>query len=97
MVQNTHTSEVVLNSAIEEQKKMQSEIAPATSGKKAMAKAKEVTSVFSQGMSALRERGERLEKLDNKTAQLQSDASNYAQTAKQLKEKNQKKSKFFGL
>ena len=52
---------------------------------------------MAQGLSAMRERGERLEKLDNKTAQLQSDAQDYASLAKQMKEKNKKKAAFFGM
>lgn len=62
-----------------------------------MAKAKEATGAMSDAMSALRERGERLEKLANKTALLHSDASNYAEMAKQMKEKNKKKANFFGI
>ena len=76
----------------------QGKITPKTSGNKTIAQAtRGVTSVLSQGMSALRERGEKLEKLDNKTAQLHNDAAKYAEMAKQLKEKNQKKSKFLGF
>ena len=73
----------------------QGKITPKTSGNKTIAQAtRGVTSVLSQGMAALWERGE---KLDNKTAQLHNDAAKYAEMAKQLKEKNQKKSKFLGF
>jgi ABC-type transporter Mla subunit MlaD len=58
--------------------------------------AKTATGAISQAMSAMKERGERLEKLDNTTASLQNEATNYADMAKQLKEKTKKKS-LFGL
>jgi hypothetical protein len=48
-------------------------------------------------MSALRERGERLERVGNNTTNLYMDASDYAQLAKQMKEKSKTKTKFFGL
>jgi ABC-type transporter Mla subunit MlaD len=57
---------------------------------------KTATGAISQAMSAMKERGERLEKLDNTTASLQNEATNYADMAKQLKEKTKKKS-LFGL
>lgn len=55
-------------------------------------------SAMSEAMSTLRERGEKLERLDNKTAELHSEASNYAEMARKMKEKNRKKStNMFGL
>lgn len=90
------TAEVLFKSALEEQEKMRSEKSP-TSGAKTVAKAKQAAGAMSHAMSALRERGERLERLDDKTAQLQSDASNYADMAKKMKEKNKKKANRFGM
>ena len=52
---------------------------------------------MAQGMSALRERGERLEKLDNTTSNLNNEAANYADMARQLKEKNKEKAGFLGM
>lgn len=94
-----HSSEVLFKSAIEEQNELKSgqSQSPKTSGKKMMAKAKKATGAMSDAMSALRERGEKIENLDNKTAQLHSEASNYAEMAKQMKEKNKKKATFFGV
>lgn len=91
-----HTSDVLFKSAVEEQK-MLKEQTPKSKGKKTMAKAKEAAGAMSQAMSALRERGDKIERLDNKTAQLQSDAQNYAEMAKQMKERNKKKAGMFGL
>ena len=92
----TNTAEPLFKEAIEEQKRIKSETASA-SAKKTIAKAKDAAGAMAQGLSAMRERGERLEKLDNKTAQLQSDAQDYASLAKQMKEKNKKKAAFFGM
>lgn len=92
-----HSSEVLFKSALEEQKKLRSEQAPKTSTEKTVAKAKGATGAMSQAFSALKERGDRIERLDNKTGQLQSDAANYAGMAKQMKEKNKKKAGFFGV
>eukprot|EP00804_Cyclotella_cryptica_P001785 CCRYP_018588-RB/>CCRYP_018588-RB protein AED:0.29 eAED:0.29 QI:100/1/1/1/0.8/0.66/6/1051/628 len=58
--------------------------------------AKKTTSVMSDATSAMRERGEKLEKLDKATSELERDAANYADVAKQLKEKTKKKF-LFGL
>lgn len=52
---------------------------------------------LSQAMSAMRERGEKIERMDNKAAELESEASNYASFAKQLKEKNKEKASSGGL
>lgn len=57
-------------------------------------KAKEST--MSEGLSALRERGEKLGHLESKTVHLQADAADYAKMAKQLKEKCKKKANIFG-
>lgn len=93
----THESEVLFKSAVEEQNQLKSAKSPNTSDKKMMARAKGAVGTMSEAMSALQERGDRLEELGNKTAQLQSGASDYAQMAKQMKEKNKKKSNLFGL
>lgn len=45
-------------------------------------------------MAALQERGKKLEKLENKTANLEQNASDYRDTARQLKEKAKKQSMF---
>ena len=94
-----HSSDVLFKSAVEEQQRKfkSSEKSPKTGSKKIMAKAKNATGACESMLSALLERGEKLETLDNQTSQLQSDASNYADMAKQLKEKNKKKNARFGL
>lgn len=51
---------------------------------------------LSRNMAALQERGDRLEKLDNKAADLDRNAADYRETARQLKEKA-KKQTVFGL
>ena len=91
---NTNSSEVLFKSAIEEQKRLKEET-PRTTNRKVVAKLKGAAGAMSEAMSALRERGERIEKLDSKTADLQNDAQNYADMAKQLKEKTKKKSQWF--
>ena len=58
--------------------------------------AKDASTAMSEGLSALRERGEKLGQLESKTAQLQADAADYAKMAKQLKEKSKKKANIFG-
>lgn len=50
----------------------------------------------SRNMAALQERGDRLEKLDDRTAVLERNAADYRETARQLKEKA-KKQNVFGL
>ena len=91
----TNASDVLFKSAVEEQKRITSETtSPKTQAKKTIDKA---TSAMAQGMSALRERGERLEKLDNTTSNLNNEAANYADMARQLKEKNKKKAGFLGM
>lgn len=92
----TNSSEVLFKSAIEEQKRLRlKEETPRTTNRKVVAKLKGASGAMSEAMSALRERGERIEKLDSKTADLQNDAQNYADMAKQLKEKTKKKSQWF--
>lgn len=59
-------------------------------------KANSAVGAMAYAMSAMKERGERLESLDSTTASLQNEAANYADMAKQLKEKAKKKS-IFGL
>jgi hypothetical protein len=51
---------------------------------------------MSRNMAALQERGDRLEKLDHRTADLERNAAEYRETARQLKEKA-KKQTVFGL
>lgn len=89
-------SGVLFESAIEEQKRLK-ERTPKTANRKTIARAEGATGAMSEAMNALKERGDRIEKLDKKTADLQSDAQNYAEMAKKLKEKTKKKSTFFGL
>jgi predicted transcriptional regulator len=89
-------SSPLFESAIEEQKRLK-ERTPKTANRKAMAKAEGASGSMSEAMNALKERGDRIEKLDKRTADLQNDAQNYAEMAKQLKEKTKKKSTFFGL
>ena len=57
---------------------------------------KKATGAMAGLMSAMKERGERLEKLDNTASSLQNETVNYASMAKQMKEKAKKKS-LFGL
>lgn len=90
-------SGVLFESAIEEQKRLK-EKTPKSDNRKTMAtKAKGATNAMSEAMSALKERGDRIERLDQKSKDLQNDAQNYAEMAKKLKEKTKKKSTFFGL
>ncbi|KAL7499451.1 hypothetical protein ACHAWT_006986 [Skeletonema menzelii] len=89
-------SGVLFESAIEEQKRLKKRT-PKTANRKTILRAEGATGAMSEAMNALKERGDRIEKLDKKTADLQSDAQNYAEMAKKLKEKSKKKSTFFGL
>lgn len=91
----TKASEILFKRAIEEQEQLKRK--PTTGGKKMMAKAKAATGALSDAMSAIKERGEKIDRLDNKTSQLQTGASDYAKMAKQMKEKNKKKATFFGM
>merc|ERR1712176_1526274 len=85
-------AKMLFKRAIEEQEQLK--IKSATGGRKTIkAKWTELSDV----MSALKERGEKIERLDNKTAQLQSGAADYAKMAKRLKEKKKKRSSFFGV
>lgn len=52
--------------------------------------------VMADTMAAMKERGEKLEKLDNAAVSLEKETANFADMAKQLKEKTKKKS-IFGL
>ena len=88
---------VLFESAVEEQKRMNHEAVSRPRGQKLFIALQESRSELVQGMSAFRERGERLERLGNETANLHMDACDYAQMAKQMNEKNKTKSKFFGL
>jgi hypothetical protein len=93
----TNSSNVLFKGAVEEQEKLKNEQPQQGMVQKTIAKGKGATAAMSQAMSALKERGEKIERLDNKAAQLQDEASNYADMAKKLKEKNKKKSTFFGM
>lgn len=59
-----------------------------------ISQAMNTTGVVSDAMSAMRERGETLEKLDKATSSLERDAANYAEMAKKVKEKTKKKFMF---
>ena len=86
-------SGVLFESAIEEQKRIK-ERTPKTNNRKTFDKAKGAMGAMSEAMSALQERGDRIERLDKQTADLQHDAQNYAEMAKKLKQKAKKKSTF---
>ena len=88
---------VLFKSAIEEQRQLQSGQQSCTAGGKLRAKAKKASGVISDAMSALRMRGETLQGLDSRAAQLHSGTANYAEMAKQIKEKNKQKAKFVGV
>ena len=88
-------SGVLFESAIEEQKRLK-EQTPKTAHRKTVAKAEGAKGEMSEAMSALKERGDRIEKLDKKTADLQHDAQNYAEMAKKQKQKTKKKSSICG-
>mmetsp|Transcript_50356 Transcript_50356/g.107241 ORF Transcript_50356/g.107241 Transcript_50356/m.107241 type:complete len:616 (+) Transcript_50356:155-2002(+) len=91
-----HSSGVLFKSAVEEQNEVKSGQYQSRS-KQVMAKAKGATVAMSEAMSALRERGETLDQLDNKSAQIHSNALNYADMAKKMKEKNKKKANSIGM
>ena len=59
-------------------------------------KVNKATGAMADAMAAMKERGEKLEKLDNTTASLQNETANFADMAKQLKDKTKKKN-IFGL
>lgn len=58
---------------------------------KAAAKAEGAQSEMSKAMSALVERGEKIEKMDDKTKDLEAEAKNFKDMAAQLKDKTMKK------
>jgi len=62
-------------------------------------KASALSNVMSENMDAMKERGERLEQLDDKTRQMENEASDFRDNARLLKEKMKKKanSSWFGL
>ena len=91
------SSMLLFEGAVEEQKRTNREAVSRTRVQKLFTVVQESRSMLVQGMSAFRERGEKLERLGNETANLHMDACDYAQMAKQMKEKNKTKSKFFGL
>ena len=89
----TNSSGVLFEAAIEEQKRLKEKSSKAGNRRNILSGAK---GAMSEAMNALKERGDRIEKLDKKTADLQNDAQNYAEMAKQLKEKTKKKSTLSG-
>merc|ERR1712087_32508 len=91
---NNASSEVLFKSAIEEQQQIQSELRTTTDKH---VEVNNVSGAMSEAMSALRERGEKIEKLSHRTASLQSEAADYASNAKALKQNCKKRSLFFGF
>lgn len=92
-----HSSKILFESAIEEQKRVKGEAASKNSGQTLFQKIQGSSSALAQGMSALRERGDRLASVGDEAVNIHSDAYDYAQIAKQMKEKTKAKSKLFGL
>ena len=82
------TEGILFHGAVQEQKAMKREKTRKTDNLNRTSQVKAASGAMSEAMSALRVRGERLEKLDNKTAQRQHDAANYSSMAKKLKEKS---------
>jgi hypothetical protein len=85
-----NSSEELFKSAIEEQKRLKSGSKVASSTKRNI-KTKDASTVNAQAMIVLHERGEKLERLEGKTAHLYTDASSFAEMTKQMKEKTKKK------
>lgn len=84
-------SAVLFESAVQELQQTKSEERTIA---ETQAKAQDASGAMSEGMSALRERGEKLEKMSHQTVDLQSEAADYASNAKALKQKCKKKSLF---
>ena len=81
---------VLFKSTVEEEKRI---TGLNSLGQKFFSKAHESRGAAAQGITALVERGDKIETIGNKTANLHVSAFQYAQLAKQLKEKNGTKSK----
>lgn len=89
-----HSSVALFESALEELEKIKSKTSSSLS-RKFFSNAKTSGAVV-QGLSALRERGDKLELMGNQTTMLHTNAANYAQLAKQMKDKSKNNSKLFG-
>ena len=85
-----NASECLFKSAIQEREELKKEESN-RKGSLLAGKAKKATGALSDAMHALRERGDRIEKLSHRTADLKSDAADYAANARALKEKQKKK------
>lgn len=83
-----NASDCLFKSAIQEREELQKSN---RKGSLLTGKAKKATGALSDAMHALRERGDRIEKLSHQTADLKSDAADYAANARALKEKQKKK------
>ena len=83
-----NASECLFKSAVQEREDLQKK---ETKESLLAGKAKKATGALSDAMNALRERGDRIEKLSHKSADLQSNAADYAANARALKEKQKKK------
>lgn len=92
-----HSSKILFESAIEEQKRIKGEAASRNVGQTLFQKLQGSSSALTQGISALRERGDRLASVGDEAVNIHSDACDYAKIASQLKEKTKAKSKLFGL
>ena len=90
-----HSSVALFESALEELEKIKSKTSSSLS-RKFFSNAKETSGAVVQGLSALRERGDKLELMGNQTTMLHTNAANYAQLAKQMKDKSKNNSKLFG-
>lgn len=85
-----NASDCLFKSAIQEREELQKKESN-RKGSLLAGKAKKATGALSDAMHALRERGDRIEKLSHQTADLKSDAADYAANARALKEKQKKK------
>ncbi len=90
-----HTCVVLFKSALDEQKRMKNKTVSSSRGQKILSNSKESSGALVQGLLALRERGDKLESMGNKTANLRTDAANFAQLAKEMKEKSKNTTKLF--
>lgn len=92
-----HFSQILFESAIEEQKRINGEAASRKIGQTFFRTLQGSSNALAQGMSVLRERGDRLASVGDEAINIHSDAFDYAQIAKQMKEKTKAKSKLLGL
>mmetsp|Transcript_1318 Transcript_1318/g.1833 ORF Transcript_1318/g.1833 Transcript_1318/m.1833 type:complete len:389 (+) Transcript_1318:316-1482(+) len=70
---------------------------PSAAADNANNKVSNITNILSENMIAMRERGEKIERLDDRTKELQDAASEYRDLARKLKEKQKKQATFFGF